>query len=347
MKLSGAALHVINVIDELRVIFMTDAKREEHIDLLLGDSDKRQILIDKIQDTYEKYRQNMDESVFEELLRLLEREDFCKKWIRTQLWRTGCYSEDNEHDVLQDSRIAIWQSILNGKVADNFAYYAFGIYKIKTLDLIRKVSKNRAKVNTVSLDDPIGDGNQTIADTIPGTQPNYGESDDKRKLYVEVFRIYCKSITNTNAFVPRCLALFYARVLSHLLEEIPDSKATSAKWAFERMRNLSVGNLTDDSEKIMQEDIDSKLAWGPLYVGQLDDIIDATGRGTILRKIIYTDTYDKGKIEDWADSMHNTTVKVARKEIAENSELVDGIETYVSSESALMSLLSTKEGKSR
>ena len=107
---------------------MTDEKRKEHIDLLIKESDKRRELVDKIQNTYEKYRQSMNESVFEELLRLLEREDFCKKWIRTQLWRTGCYSEDNEHDVLQNSRIAIWQSILNGKVADNFAYYAFGIY---------------------------------------------------------------------------------------------------------------------------------------------------------------------------------------------------------------------------
>ena len=40
------------------------------------------------------------------------------------------------------------------------------------------------------------------------------------------------------------------------------------------MGNLSVGNLTNDSEKIMQEDINSELAWGPLYVGQLDDVID-------------------------------------------------------------------------
>ena len=326
---------------------MTDVKREEHIDLLLGDSDKRQTLIDKIQDTYEKYRQGGDEFVFEELLRLLEREDFCKKWIRTQLWRTGCYSEDNEHDVLQDSRIAIWQSILNGKVADNFAYYAFGIYKIKTLDLIRKVSKNRAKANLVSLDDSIGESGQTLGDMIPGEQPDYGELEEKRNLYIEVFRIYCCSFTNTNAFAPRCLALFYARVLSHLLKEIPDSKATSAKWAFERMGNLSVGNLTNDSEKIMQEDINSELAWGPLYVGQLDDVIDTTGRGTFLRNIIYTDTYDKGKIEDWSDSMHKTTVRAARKEIAKNPDLVDGVETYVSSESVLMNLLSTKEGKSR
>ena len=312
---------------------MTEEKQSAHIDSLLNRSDKRVQLIKKIQNIYEKYGQSIDNSAFTELIGLLEREDFCLGWIRTNLWRTDCYSEDNEHDVLQDARIVIWQSILDGRAVDNFAYYAFGVYKIKTLDLIRKVSKNRAKIPLISIDKPIGDdGKQTIGDTIPAQFYDPFEEDEKRKLYSEVFRYYCFAFMNSDAYPPRCLALFYARVLPHLLEEIPYTKAASAKWAFERMGTQSVANLTHDSEKIIQKDITRDLAWG---------------QSVVLREVIYTTVYDKGKIEDWADYMHKATRKDAVKLIRSDKDLLDVVKAYVSSDSILKKFFNIKEGNSR
>ena len=327
---------------------MTEEKQSAHIDSLLNGSDKREQLINRIQNIYEKYGQSIDNSAFMELIGLLEREEFCLGWIRTNLWRTGCYSEDNEHDVLQDTRLALWQSIIDGKAVDNFAYYAFGVYKIKTLDLIRKVSKNRVKVSFVSIDEPIGDdGKQTIGDTISTRTDDPLEEEEKRNLYSDVFRYYCFAFMNSDAYPPRCLALFYARVLPHLLEEIPNTKATSAKWAFERMGIHSVANLTHDSEKTIQKDINRDLVWGRGYMRQLNEEISIMGKSVVLRDVIYTSVYDKGKIEDWADYMHKVTRKDAVKLIQSDKDLLDMIKSYVSSDSILKKFFNIKEGNSR
>ena len=327
---------------------MTEERRSVHIDSLLNGSDKREQLINKIQTVYEKYCLSLTNSTFTELIELLEREDFCLGWIRTNLWRTGCYSEDNEHDVLQDSRVALWQSIIDKKSVDNFAYYAFGVYKIKTLDLIRKVSKNRANISLVYLDEPIGDdGNQTIGDTIPNQPRDPLEEEEKRQLYSAVFRYYCLAFMNSDAYPPRCLALFYARVLPHLLEEIPNSKATSAKWAYERMGIQSVADLTYNSEKTIQKNISRTLAWGSGYICQLDEELSIMGKVVVLRDVIYTSVYDKGKIEDWADYMHKVTRVNAVKLIQSDKELLDMVMSYVSNDSILKKFFNNKEGNNR
>lgn len=324
---------------------MSEEKQAAHIDSLLNESDRRKRLIENIQNAYENYCRSLTDSDFMALVNFLD--EFCISWIRKNLWRSGCFSEDNEQTVLQDARMAVWESIKKEKTASNFAFYAFGIYQKKTLDMIRKFSKKRAKIDYVSFEEPIGDGNQTIADTLADKQSDYSEVEDKRKLYTEVFHLYCVSFMNSNAFPPRCLALYYARVLPHLLEEIPESKATSAKWAFERMGMHSVGTLTIDSEKTLQKDINADLVWGASYLQQLDDEINIMGKVSILKNLIYTSVYDKGKIEDWADYMHKVTLREASKLISSNRDLLDLVKSYVSSETILQKFLSIKEGNSR
>ena len=48
-----------------------------------------------------------------------------------------------------------------------------------------------------------------------------------------------------------------------------------------------------------------------------------------LKDIIYTVVYDKAKIEDWADSTHNSTVKETLKLIEGNSNLFQAIRAYI------------------
>ena len=316
---------------------MKKISQSEHIGNLINESTERKRKVSKIQQSYDDYTLNRSEHNFTEMIQLLD--DYCIPWVRKHLWSSGCYSEENEHTALQESRIAIWLSITKNNNQDEirncFAYYAFGIYKKKTLDIIRKISKKRIQLEIVSIDDPVGTEGKQLIDYLPYVQPKLGEQDEIRQIYEGVFRIYCISFMNSKTFPPRCLALYYARVLPHLLEEIPDSKATSAKWAVERIGNRSVAELTQESEKTLQNDIDKELAWGIYYIKQLDDEIDIQGEKCQLRRVIYTRLYDKSKIEDWADYMHKVALRTSTKLLLEDQKLLELVKEYVSTDSFL------------
>lgn len=320
-----------------------ETKQLDHIELLIKESKKRDLEVSKIQTLYEEYKINNSEQVFSELIQMLDK--YCTPWVRKHLWRSECYTDETEHTVLQEARTAVWKATYQSEVKESFAYYAFGIYKKKTLDVIRKISRERARIEITSLDDPEGSSGKSIIDGPPPTQPDFGEKEETRKVYIGVFRIYCSSFMNSKAFPPRSLALYYARVLPHLLDEIPDSKATSAKWAFERMGKQSVWGLAQDSEKTLQYDIDKDLAWGPDFMHQLNDEINVSGKNWRLKDIIYTAVYDKGKIEDWADYMHRATLKISTKLLLEDKDLLELVKAYALHDSILYHFLSKKGGK--
>lgn len=324
-------------------------KQLDHIEFLINESEKRDLKVSKIQMLYEEYKINYSDHVFTELIQMLD--EYCTPWVRKHLWRSGCYTDENEHTALQNARMAVWESTLKddnqNEIKESFAYYAFGIYKKKTLDVIRKVSRKRAQIEFTSIDETIGDGGKSIIDVLPQTQPDFGEKEEIRRVYDGVFRIYCSSFMNSKTFPPRPLALYYARVLPHLLDEIPDSKATSAKWAFERMGKQSIWGLAQDSERTLQYDIDRNLAWGSDFTHQLNDKINISGRIWLLKDIIYTSVFDKGKIEDWADYMHKATIKTSAKLLLEDKDLLELVKEYISNDSILCRFLGQKEENSR
>lgn len=326
-----------------------EMKQFDHIEFLINESAKRERQVSKIQTLYDEYIIGCSDHVFTELIQILD--EYCTPWVRKHLWSSGCYTDETEHTVLQNARMAVWESTLKGanqsEIKESFAYYAFGIYKKKTLDVIRKISRKRAKIEVTSIDEPIGDGNKSIIDVLPPIQPDFGEKEEVRRVYEGVFRIYCRSFMNSKTFPPRCLALYYARVLPHLLDEIPDSKATSAKWAFERMGKRSVWRLTQDSEKTLQNDIDEDLTWGPDFIQQLEDEMNISGRILQLKDVIYTLIYDKGKIEDWADYMHKATIKASSKLLLKDKDLLELVKEYTSIDSVLCRFWVQKEGNSR
>lgn len=326
-----------------------EMKQFDHIEFLINESAKRDRKVSKIQALYEEYIIEYSDCVFTELIQILD--EYCTPWVRKHLWGSGCYTDENEHTVLQAARMAVWESTLKGanqsEIKESFAYYAFGIYKKKTLDVIRKISRRRAKIEFTSIDEPMGDGGKSIIDVLPPMQPDFGEKEEVRRVYEGVFRIYCSSFMNSKTFPPRCLALYYARVLPHLLDEIPDSKATSAKWAFARMGKQSVWVLTQDSEKTLQNDIDENLTWGPEFIRQLNDEINISGKIWQLKDIIYTSVYDKGKIEDWADYMHKATIKASSKLLLDDKDLLELVKEYIATDSLLRRFWGQKEGNSR
>lgn len=324
-------------------------EQSEHIDFLINESVKREQKASKIQCLYEDYKVYYSDSTFTELIQILD--EYCTPWVRKHLWSAGCYSDENEHTVLQNARMAVWESTIRDKnkseIKETFAFYAFGIYKKKTLDIIRNISRKRARIEVTSIDEPIGDSCKSMIDVLPPIQPDFGEKEEVRRVYDGVFRIYCNSFMNSRTFPPRCLALYYARVLPHLLDEIPDSKATSAKWAFERMGKQSVWGLTQDSEKTLKKDVDENLTWGSDYICQLYDEINVSGKYRRLKDVVYTSIYDKGKIEDWADYMHKATIKASSRLLLEDKDLLELVKEYIATDSILRRFWNQKEENSR
>lgn len=306
---------------------MDKNEQRAHIESLVKESVNREKKAERIQELYTRCISLFSEQDFEELIRLLE--EFTLPWVCDHLRIAECYNDEDEHTVMQEARIAVWKTIINtlekNNLIENFAYYAFGIYKNRTRDCIRKEARYKKKYKPGYIEEP----------HLPPNTDDYGEKEEKRKIYGDLFKLYCISLLNSRAFPPRCLALYYARVLPHLLSEIPDTKGASAKWAFERMDHFTVWALTQESEEILKQDVDTNLAWGKHYMSQLDEELSVSNRRCRLKDIIYTSIYDKAQIEDWSEYMHKVTQKETFKRMAEDKELLDLVKEYKTTDRTL------------
>ena len=320
-------------------------KQSEHVDCLMKLSRKRSEQVESIQAMYGTYLSSDSDKDFEKLILLLDA--YCVPWVRKKLWMAGCFSDENEHTALQEARISVWETILKNRAAgvkkDTFAYFAFKLYQNKTYDVIRRVLGMRKKLDTCSMEEIIGDGEKTIAETIQEQDSKY--MDEMEQMYDKLFRFYCESFLTSKAFPPRILALYYARVLPHLLNSIPESKAASAKWAFERMGDSTMWELKEDSEKELQKNVWADLRWCEEFICQMNEESDIGGTRGILKNMVYTAVYTKGKVEDWADSMHKTTVKAVMHRLPENKELYSQLVDHISQRDILGCFIKGGKGK--
>ena len=327
---------------------MKSRNQSNHIESLIGASNERSPQVNKIQILYEEYSVTSSDVTFNELIQLLD--NFAISWVRKHLQNAECYSDDNLETVMQDARLGVYNAARNKigqELNKSFAYYAFGIYKIKTKALIRNVIDQRTKLPTVPIEELSGqDGKKEPGANLP--EPViWGEGKEKRRVYAGVFRLYCFALVNAETFPPMCLALFYARILPHLMSEIPDTKAASAKWAFKRMRDFTVLELTQDSEATLQSYIDSSLTWCFYYMEQLEKEPSPSKDHRRLKDIVYTSEYDKDKIEDWSEYMHKRTVKHAIKYLYADKEMLELVIEYSASSQTLQKFLKGKGGKHR
>lgn len=323
-------------------------EQKKYINSLLDKASSQKKRSDSIQKAYENYINSGSTTEMELIIHELD--EYCVAWVRRQLWKTGCYSDENEHTAMQESRLAAWKTVeqdkRDGNIRKDFTYYAFGVYKHKVLDEIRKFSTARKQYETVSLDEPIDDSGHTFADRIsPVILEGERDSEEKRELYEQLFILYCRAFTESTAFPPRSLALYYARVLPHLLEAIPDNKASSAKWAFEYMADMTLFHLKDDSESYLQTNVSCHLAWCTAFLNQMDSIEEDIDKSRRLGDVIYTQHFSKGKIEDWAEYMHKVCTKTAMTLVIENKELLETAKSYLSTNDVLYKLV--KGGHSR
>ncbi|MCD7784747.1 MAG: hypothetical protein LUH18_04095 [Oscillospiraceae bacterium] len=306
-----------------------------NIEALLKDSDEKNSKSSIIQEAYLKYCETMSESDLSELFRLLD--SYSQGYVRRQLHEKGLYSQDTEYDVMTDAKLEVWNHIRKNRSEkkENFANYAFGIYRNKVNDLIRKASRSRKRMPTSSL---TGEDGEDI-DVGVVEEQRFSDNNDRISAMEKLVRIYCETFLNlASATRPASalLALCYARALPHMLEEIPDNKATSAKWAYERMGDKSVYSLRSESEGILTEWFcDRTMVWGESFLSQLSEPIPGSEKSAPLGEEMYTERYSKERIEDWADSMHKATMREAVKVVSSNKELMETIREGYSSRDVL------------
>lgn len=325
-------------------------EQKAHIERLIKESEKRARSAVKIQKSYEQCLKNFSDKDFSELV--TELEITAQPWVRKQLWQKGCYSEDNEHTVLQEARVVLWEMVIKDSeisiIREKVVSYAFGIYKKKTLDTIRTIIRDKKRMEIHLFSEEIGNTGKTQEDMLPIEITDFEKIEESREMYDKIFCIYCNTLLTSftsRSFFPQNLALYYARILPHLFGEILDSKASSAKYAFEKMYEQNVKSLKWDSEYTLQKHVSKKLYWGKDYVQQLEEEIDVDGKKVLLKDIIYTDVYDKTKIDKWAYYLHEVIIMRAKDVILRNTDLMDVTRDYISKDDILYCFV--REGESR
>lgn len=322
--------------------------QKEHVELLTRYSKKRNGQAKAIQEAYEAYYKQREERQYEVLVNLVD--NYVVGWIRKQLYNKGNYDIELEHDIMQECRIQMWDRLGKDLDADilreNYAFYVFKIYQNRYFRILQKKTEEYKKYgNVASIDESLNEDGMTLGDVLPPETSKEVEKKKMKKAIWEIFSVYCQAFMEAKIFPPRSLAFFYARLFPHLLrfnheiKVIPETKTTSAKWAFETMGTRTVQELKEDSQCHLQEEVSEDLIWGSYFCEQLEEEIEVEGGKERLKNVIYTSVYDKGKIEDWADNMHKKTAVLASKIILQDEDLQELVQKYISESYKLYELV--------
>ena len=103
--------------------------------------------------------------------------------------------------------------------------------------------------------------------------------------------------------------------------------------------------LKNDSERYLQTNVSKQLTWCNSFLNQIDSVDESIDNNKRLGDVLYTQHFNKGKIEDWAEYMHKVCTKVAMKLVIENSKLLETAKSYLSEDDVLYKLV--KGGHSR
>lgn len=302
------------------------------------------------QKLYEQYHTTNDERYFEQLITLMD--SIYGRKVRNLLMVNGCFSDETEHTALQESRIAIWQRVCkcreNGAPDPDFIRYCKGIYYHKGMDAVRAQNTYKKRFSDkqdrppISLDTPMPDGEKSLSDTIEDAKsnPETGISLENQKwVFNSIFLLYCQCLVNAKAEPPRELALYYARILPHVIGAIPEGKMASAKWAYERMKDQTVQLLGEKSEAEMKELVNPNLRWNKDFWRQLDQAICVEEGKAYLKDVIYTDVYSQKRIEHWSESMHRTVAQEVANALMKETPLVESAVDYISKRDKIYCLI--------
>lgn len=308
----------------------------------------------RAQELYERYFISNEEADFEEMITVLD--SIYKNRVKSELREKGCCDKENYEDAMQEARQGIWTQIKKqrktGEVRKDFSQYCGGIYTYKAVDIAKKKNSYEQKLREVKRKGKKGKEDQKsymevvyLDANLPDSDGTYGElaadpnkknraesevfAEESRNIFGIYLQKYCQAMTNAKAEPPRALALYYARILPHVLyimygiETIPDSKGASAAWAFEHMQEKTMEILGEQSEEEMQEWLYDSLRWSENFWNQMDLEIYVNSERKLLKDVVYTEVYDQRRIDDWSESMHKTVTELAHREIKKDKRLAN------------------------
>ena len=250
----------------------------------------------RAQELYERYFISNEEADFEEMITVL-----------------------NYEDAMQEARQGIWTRIKKqretGELHKEFSQYCGGIYTYKAVDIAKKKNSYEQKMREVKKKGKKGKEDQKsymevvyLDANLPDSDGTYGElaadpnkknraesevfAEESRNIFGIYLQKYCQAMTNAKAEPPRALALYYARILPHVLY-------------------------------IMQEWLYDSLRWSENFWNQMDLEIYVNSERKLLKDVVYTEVYDQRRIDDWSESMHKTVTELAHREIKKDKRLAN------------------------
>ena len=321
-----------------------NTNQEEHISSLQQHKKKDVASVTmEINKNYEKFVQG-DSNLLDDIINALDKK--YRALVAHQLYIAGCYDDENEHTAMQEARMAVWIALQKArtehKIDPSFSDICKGIYYHKVMDVVRNVlTKNKHFGGGIaSLDKELPSENGTVETMIEdpideGNRPEVVlEKAERREFFNDAFELYCKALTDSDAEPPRCLALYYARVLPHVLqiffsvETIPDAKAASPKWAMERMGKRDIGTLGTESEIQLRNYVSPKLSWSDAFQRQLNEKITTSIGVQIMRYVVFLDQYDEKQIGHMSDYMHKIVAKDWLRLMKQNSKMIENAIEY-------------------
>lgn len=309
---------------------MNQNERKAHIQNYVQRSKEQLERMQKIEELYYEYVINKCDEVIDRLMQLIGEQ--CKYRIIKILLSKNCFSQELLSDIMQEGGEGICKRLKEdrnkGEIKENICGYAFNIYRHKIEDAGRKYYQD-AKIYGCSLEELTEQTGEKIKNHNSSV---YMEIDDdareKSEVYGRAFRLYCEAMLNQPAKPTRGLSLYFARVLPHLWQTIPDTKGMSAKWAFEHIKGRTMQSLKDESEQTLLEELGKGFKWCDKFVQQMEAPATSLGQKCCFKDIVYTQFYDRTKMEKWAEDMHRVVSQETSKLIKKDSELQAEIKKY-------------------
>lgn len=316
--------------------------QEEHISLL--QKRKKGTVKAEGERINEAYRRCVegDEDAFTELIEGLDK--MYSGLVRRSLLETGCYDEENEHFALQEARLDIWlriQRVRKEKIELNvpFAAYCRGIYRNKAYDIIREILDKQTYqkdngIREMSFNEEQKEDRHTLAETSADPQYEGNRVDvifanmDNSQLCGKLVETYCYAMTQTKADPTGSLALYYCRVLPHVLQTyygiktIPDGKATSPSWAIKKMGDKTVGTLGTESEEGLKTYISPELFWGDAFWDRMGRSVKTSAGMQVMKEIVYTAEFSEKEIGHMENYMHEKVALEWVKLVKKDSKLM-------------------------
>ncbi len=151
------------------------------------------------------------------------------------------------------------------------------------------------------------------------------------------------------------LALMYGRILFQLAKEYgghdaiskaaqKSKKDSSPAWAHQRMGKLTLEELGDKSEQVVQQCYDKTLVWGNHFRQyMLRSLADGTNR--TWSEIVYTESYTEGQTSNWIESISNSMTEKCARKLFSDPDLRDIAEEKLSAEGKLRKTIEKIEKK--